>query len=71
MRGQAKAMGEGLGGPDERGPNLQVEEVGLGACKGLNAGCEWGGGQIFKNIAGRLPENSRNRFVDRQSKKKQ
>ena len=23
----------------------------------------------FKNIAGRLPENSRNRFVDRQSKK--
>ena len=23
------------------------------------------------NIAGRLPENSRNRFVDRQSKKKQ
>ena len=25
--------------------------------------------QILKNIAGRLPENSRNRFVDRQSKK--
>ena len=24
---------------------------------------------INKNIAGRLPENSRNRFVDRQSKK--
>ena len=24
----------------------------------------------FINIAGRLPENSRNRFVDRQSKKK-
>ena len=23
----------------------------------------------FQNIAGRLPENSRNRFVDRQSKK--
>ena len=24
---------------------------------------------IFNNIAGRLPENSRNRFVDRKSKK--
>ena len=24
---------------------------------------------LIKNIAGRLPENSRNRFVDRQSKK--
>ena len=24
---------------------------------------------IIENIAGRLPENSRNRFVDRQSKK--
>ena len=31
-----------------------------------------GGGAIvekIQNIAGRLPENSRNRFVDRQSKK--
>ena len=27
--------------------------------------------KLIKNIAGRLPENSRNRFVDRQSKKKQ
>ena len=26
--------------------------------------------KLIKNIAGRLPENSRNRFVDRQSKKK-
>ena len=25
---------------------------------------------MAENIAGRLPENSRNRFVDRQSKKK-
>ena len=37
--------------------------------KDLKLNCPGKKTQIWKNIAGRLPENSGNRFVDRQSKK--